>query len=133
MRAHIYLHYIQQMKTQATIVVGHGSRSAEAVHNFEAIVKMVSDKLGSNVYGAHMELAAPSIEETVGQLWSEGVREFLIIPYFLYQGNHIKHDIPEILAQLQAAYPGLRYTMGQHIGEEPLMADIIIKRIMQEQ
>ncbi len=124
---------MQDMNTQATLVVGHGSRSAEAVQNFEAIVKMVTDKLGTKIYGAHMELAEPSIEQTVAALWSEGVRDFLIIPYFLYQGNHIKHDIPEILAQLQASLPGMTYTMGQHIGEEPLMADIIIKRIVQAQ
>lgn len=94
---------------------------------------MVSSKLGTRVYGAHMELAEPSIEHTVAELWAQGVRNFLIIPYFLYHGNHIKHDIPEILSQLQASYPGMSYTMGQHIGEEPLMADIIIKRITQAQ
>lgn len=121
------------MKNQATVIVGHGSKSPEAVKNFEAIVKLVNDKLGAKVYGAHMELAAPTIEETVEKLWNEGVTDFFIIPYFLYQGNHIKFDIPEILSKLQAEHPGMTCTMAKHIGEESLMADILIKRIAEVQ
>ncbi len=121
------------MQKQATLIVGHGSKSAEAVQNFEAIVKMVTDKLGRKIYGAHMELAEPTINQTVDKLWTEGVTDFLIIPYFLYQGNHIKFDIPEILSDLQVAHPGMTYTIAKHIGEETLMADILIKRIEEVQ
>lgn len=117
------------MKNEAILVVGHGSKSAHAQSDFEKIVALVDEKLPETVVrGAHMELAKPSIEETVNELWNAGIRSFKIVPYFLYNGMHIKKDIPEILENLKKEYSGLQYVMGDPIGVEPLMADILIKK-----
>lgn len=114
---------------KAILVVGHGSKSAQAVADFEGVVGFMQEKYPTVlIKGAHMELAKPSIEETVKVLWGENVRDITVVPYFLFNGNHIKHDIPEIIAQLVDTYDGLQMKMAKPIGANPIMADVLWKR-----
>jgi Uncharacterized conserved protein len=117
------------MTKKAILIVGHGSKSAAAVKDFEGIVECVRAKGEyEKVLGAHMELASPSIQETVDELYAEQYREIIVVPYFLYEGNHIRFDIPEILQEIQKKYPDLTFKFARHIGVEPSMADILIRR-----
>ncbi|MDP4209848.1 MAG: CbiX/SirB N-terminal domain-containing protein [Bacteroidota bacterium] len=117
------------MKKVAVLIVGHGSKSAAAVKDFEGIVECVRAKGEyETVLGAHMELASPSIQESVDALYAEQYREIIVVPYFLYEGNHIRFDIPEILQEIQKKYPDLIFKFARHIGVEPSMADILIRR-----
>lgn len=120
------------MQKQAVIILGHGSKSPQAVEDFNFIVELLREKLnGMSVYGAHMELAVPSLEEVAAEIAQTEVRKVLVIPYFLFNGNHIKHDIPEILAQLKEQHPQLHFEFGKPIGREPLMAEIMYRKVQE--
>lgn len=115
---------------KALLIVGHGSRSEDAVAVFKQIVNEVRKKSSfSFVEGAHMELAVPGIRESVSLLADKQVKEITIAPYFLYEGMHLKKDIPEIISLLTEEYPGIDFRIAKPIGFEPLMADIILKRV----
>ncbi len=112
------------------LIVGHGSRSADAVDVFRRIVDDVRKKCSFEfVEGAHMELAEPGIEETVKLLADKKVKEIIIAPYFLYEGMHLKKDIPDIISKLVEEYPDIDFKMAKPIGFEPLMADLLLKRV----
>jgi len=114
---------------KALLIIGHGSKSKEAIVDFEKIVSLVRDKSDFEfVAGAHMELAFPSIEKTVSEIVEKSINEIIIVPYFLYEGNHIKFDIPEIIEKLKKEYPGIIFKFGRPIGYEPVLADILISR-----
>jgi sirohydrochlorin ferrochelatase len=114
---------------KALLIVGHGSKSKEAVDIFNKTVELVSQKSEyCIVKGAHMELAEPNIEATVSELVKNKPGEIIIVPYFLYLGNHIKFDIPEIIDRLAKKYPEIKFRFGKPIGFEPVIADILIKR-----
>lgn len=116
-------------KKQTVIVVGHGSKSADARVEFLKTVDVVraSSKF-SDVRAAFMELSEPSIEETFEQAVEEGFTDFLVVPYFLFSGNHIKHDIPLIIELQRARFPNIKIKFGKPIGFEPALAEILIKR-----
>jgi len=114
---------------RAILIVGHGSRSKDAQNIFNKIVQFVKDKSDySIVEGAHMELCEPSIPDVVGKMVQNHVEEILVVPYFLYEGIHIKEDIPEIIEELSKKYTGLKFKMARPIGAEPMLADILIDR-----
>ncbi len=118
------------MQNQSVILLGHGSKSAEAIDDFNYVVETIKEKSGNPlVYGAHMELAEPSLENLVSELHARGQNKFMIVPYFLFNGNHIKKDIPEIIAQLESKYADLDIIFGTPIGKDPMMADLILKKI----
>jgi sirohydrochlorin ferrochelatase len=115
--------------SQALLIIGHGSRSKDAVSVFNRIVDDVRKKGEFDcVEGAHMELATPSIETMVARLAERNIQSIVIVPYFLYEGIHLKEDIPAIFDKIMKEYPHITFTLARAIGYEPAMTDIILKR-----
>lgn len=116
-------------RKKAALIVGHGSRSQEAVAQFNQVVDRVRLNAGfSVVMGAHMELAEPDIPTVIKELADAATTDIVVVPYFLFMGNHIKKDIPDILNEQRLLYPHITFKLGNPIGFEPLVADILIKR-----
>lgn len=110
------------------LVIGHGSRSKEADEVFFKIVNSLKKKTGSLVEGCYMEISKPGIPETIEKMYQEGVKDFTILPYFLFPGIHIKEDIPEILKEIQEKFSDIKISMSKPIGYDELLVDILIKR-----
>ncbi len=116
-------------RKKAALIVGHGSRSQEAVAQFNQVVDRVRlNAVFSVVMGAHMELAEPDIPTVIKELADAAITDIVVVPYFLFMGNHIKKDIPDILNEQRLLYPHITFKLGNPIGFEPLVADILIKR-----
>lgn len=112
------------------LIVGHGSRSLDAQRTFQEIIDMVRKKVSYQVVeGASMELSQPDIPTAVKKMIEKGIKEILIIPYFLYAGIHIKEDIPEIIEGLSKEYKNITFQMRKPIGADPLLSDLIAKRV----
>ncbi|MDK2918952.1 MAG: sirohydrochlorin ferrochelatase [Candidatus Petromonas sp.] len=117
---------------KAILIIGHGSRSKEAQTIFNKIVDHVRNKSEFKlVEGAHMELCEPSIPETVDKLVEKGANEVIFVPYFLYEGIHIKEDIPDIVNELSQKYNEVQFKMAKPIGAEPVLAEILLTRAKQ--
>lgn len=117
------------MQKQSIIILGHGSKSIHAIEDFNFIVEATKEKSeNENVYGAHMELAKPSLEEVVAEISEKGISTIAILPYFLFNGNHIKMDIPKKILAIKKKYPKLNICFGTPIGKEPMMVDLMIKK-----
>ncbi len=118
------------MQNTNLIILGHGSKSANAIDDFNFIVDLVKNKsLYKTVSGAHMEIASPSLQDIVKGLYEAGERHFVVFPYFLFNGMHIKKDIPEILKGLEEEYKDITFDFTAPIGQDPLMADLIISKV----
>jgi len=117
------------MEKQALLIIDHGSRAKLATDEFDELVDLVRQRnLYACVKGAHMEIKEPSIETAVAELHAEGFRNVVIVPYFLFSGNHSKIDIPELVEKTKEKYSGISYSFGKPICVDPLMVDIILKR-----
>ena len=117
---------------RSLLIVGHGSRSEDAVNVFNKIIDLIREKSDYDiVQGAHMELAEPGVRKVVKELAQKNATEIIIAPYFLYEGMHIKKDIPEIIENLSREYPHIDFKLSKPIGYEPVLADIILKRAQQ--
>lgn len=116
---------------KALFVLAHGSKAKEADEILEGIVNMLKERnikefplLG---FGS-LQISKPSFEEGIDVLVEEGADEIVIVPMFLFQGNHIKQDIPVELEAIQKKYPKIRFIMGRHIGADSRIADIVEER-----
>ncbi len=114
---------------KAMLIVGHGSKSESAVDAFNKMIDHVRSRCAYDIVaGAHMELAEPTIEKAVEDLTALKPDEIVITPYFLYEGMHIKRDIPEIVGKLSKKYSAITFRIAKPIGFEPVLADILIQR-----
>lgn len=110
------------------IVVGHGSRSKDASEVFFNIVEGLKKKINCDVEGCFMEISDPNIPETLDKMYQRGIREFTVLPYFLFNGIHIKEDIPEILSELKEKYSDIDILMAGPIGYHEYIVDMLIER-----
>ena len=119
---------------QGILVVAHGSRAKETEATLEAIVGMVKAKLPDTIIEcAFMEFSERTIEKGVSALVSKSVTEIKVVPYFLFMGIHMKEDIPNLVAECAAVYPGVKITMAEPLGLDMRLAEIIIDRIVQDE
>jgi len=117
------------MMKKGVLIVGHGSRSEDAVTVFRQVVEEVRRRgVYTVVESAHMELAEPGIADAVKILKGLDIKEVIVLPYFLYEGMHLKKDIPELIGILSAEYPDMNFRIAKPIGFEPVLADILLKR-----
>ncbi|HEY3415248.1 MAG TPA: CbiX/SirB N-terminal domain-containing protein [Armatimonadota bacterium] len=115
---------------RAIIVLGHGSRSADATEQFLRIIEMLRElHPDDSVLPAFMELAPPRLAEAISLAIGQGAKEIIVLPCFLFQGMHIKRDIPEMLAELKAENPDVTVLFGRPIGPDPRIAEILTDRL----
>ena len=112
------------------LVIAHGSRATETEGTLDAVVSMVQERLPDTLIEcAFMGFSDRTIEKGIATLADRGVTEIKIIPYFLFMGIHMKEDIPEMAALNAANYPDIGITMGEPLGIDGRLADILVDRI----
>ena len=112
------------------LIVGHGSPRPQANEAFLAIAERVSIRLGMPVLPTFFSLARPNIEDRVGQLAAEGVRHVVLMPYFLYTGQHVSKDIPALLAECRQKFPEVTIKVLPTLEGEAGLVEIVAERLM---
>ena len=112
------------------LIVDHGSRSMEAIWEFNEVVKMLQEKHDdTKLIGAHMEINEPNIPDAIDEFLLAGIFEITVVPYFLFMGKHIKNDIPDILRNKKRSHPELIINYTRPVGINPLLAEILSQRV----
>ena len=75
------------------ILLGHGSRRAEANQGLLVVAQKVSLLMGQTVTPAYMAHDHPSLPEVVEAKIKEGALKLVIMPLFLFRGVHVSVDI----------------------------------------
>jgi len=111
------------------LIIGHGSRSNEAKKGFSDMIDIVKEKTDKYIIkGAYMEISKPFIPEVVEEMVNEDIKDITVVPYFLYEGIHIKEDIPHIIEELDNKYEGVNFKISKPLGVEPVLGDILLER-----
>lgn len=115
---------------QAVILLGHGSIREQANAEIRNMWKMMAEQLPElEISGSFVEVAEPTLEQEVGRLACLGAERIIVVPMFLTRGNHLSNGIPRILDCLRQKYSYINIEMTQHLGVDPLLAEIIKNRL----
>ncbi len=110
--------------------MAHGSRIAEANDAAYKVAEMVREQTGFEIVEVSFrELHEPNIQSGIDTCVLKGAERILLMPYFLFMGAHVKHDLPEEIAEAQKRYPELIMAMGSHLGVHRKLAEIEAERI----
>lgn len=115
---------------RAIVIVDHGSRQEAANAVVVELATAVQSRAGerSLVAWAHMKGADPPLPEAIDACVSQGALEVTVQPLFLVPGKHATRDIPELLAAARQRHPHVRFELGQVIGADPLLVELIARR-----
>lgn len=111
---------------QSVVLFAHGSRDPLWHKPIEAIaahIALLSPH--TSVVCAYLELSAPDLATATRALVANGTRVVTILPLFLGVGRHAREDLPRLVAELQAAHPGVHFTLKPAVGEEPRLVHLL--------
>ncbi|AKL93564.1 cobalamin (vitamin B12) biosynthesis protein CbiX [Clostridium aceticum] len=117
--------------TKGLFVLAHGSKAKEADETLMEIMEMIKEremKEFSLIGFGSLQFSKPTFEEGIEDLIQRGAKEIVIVPMFLFKGNHIQMDIPEELEALQKKHSDVTFVIGKHIGADRRIAEIIEER-----
>ena len=117
------------MKT-AILLMAHGSRIPEANDAAREIARMAQEMTGFDIVEvAFRELHEPDIQAGIDACVARGAERILLMPYFLFMGAHVQHDLPEEIEEATRRHPGLVMEMGPHLGVHRKLAEVVVDRI----
>ena len=109
-----------------TIILSHGSKLKKANVSLDKTVRMVKQKTGIDaILPAYLQFYQPDLERSVKNFIARGYKTIIIIPFFLFNGNHVARDIPRIIEKEKEKYPHINFIYTRTLGEDAKIADII--------
>jgi sirohydrochlorin ferrochelatase len=113
----------------AIVVVDHGSKREAANNNLNDVIAVIRARSnGVPIYGAHMELANPTIAEAYSAAVQGGANHVIVVPFFLAPGRHVTSDIPALVSDAAQSHPGVTFDVRSPIGTHPAIADLVMER-----
>lgn len=96
--------------SSATLLIAHGSPEARSNSDFLKLVKKFTKKHAKGkTVGAFLKLADPGIFEGIEICVRSGATEIFVLPLMFFWGRHVKEDIPKLIEDARARYPGIRF------------------------
>jgi len=89
----------------SVLVVGHGTRNPNGARQLlELVGHMQAKEPNANIFGCFLELAEPTIEQAIEQLYDHGIKKILVVPVLLFTAAHALQDIPDAVADAAARF-----------------------------
>src|SRR6266550_5651262 len=114
------------------LVVGHGSRRAEANEDVREAARAICERGDFGlVESAFLEIEHPNIAEGFARLVQRGARDITVHPYFLSPGRHTRGDIPVEVSAAASCHPGISYRITEPLSAHPLVIEASVERIFE--
>ena len=116
----------------AALLIGHGSRAQNANEALFRVMAHFQKAWPHRVLeAAFLEISRPSIPEGIDLCVEKGAERIIVIPYFLFRGNHVKTDLPAFIKESRNKHADVDIILGPHLGFHPKMIEIVDERIRQ--
>lgn len=117
------------MMQRAMLVMVHGSPRPIANAEMFRVVEVVKERgVFPIVEVGFMECNEPTIPEAIAACVEKGATEVVAVPYFLHTGKHVADDLPTLIEEAMARYPGVVFRMGNYLGRSERMTEILMDR-----
>ena len=116
----------------ALLVMVHGSPRPESNRDMFAVVDVLRARNEyATVEVGFMECNEPTIPQSIARCVEQGAKRVVAVPYFLHTGNHVADDLPTLLEEAQAQYPDVEFLMGDYLGRDAAIADVLRDRVLE--
>ncbi|MBI5124200.1 MAG: sirohydrochlorin cobaltochelatase [Candidatus Omnitrophica bacterium] len=121
---------LEERKFEKTgvIILGHGSK----LKNANDVVRKVARHIMKSVKGllavepAYLQLHQPDLRKTIEGIVKAGCKKIIIVPFFLFMGNHVTRDIPRIIREESKAHKDIKFVYAKNIGQDPRIKSMVM-------
>ena len=115
-------------KVDALLLIGHGSRDAEAIAEYNHFAEQLGHQLKLPVTSCFLEFAEPPIVAGIQACVEAGARRVVALPLFLGPAGHQKNDVPAIINWAKQEWPQLQIDYGTPLGPQPQIIEGLADR-----
>jgi len=114
----------------ALLLIAHGSRRPEANRDLEHFAQLLRLRgRYAVVQCSYLEMTEPTIVQGGEACAAEpNISGIVMLPWFLSAGVHVRDDLTEAQAVLQARYPHIAFRLAEPFGRHPLLLEIAEQR-----
>jgi sirohydrochlorin cobaltochelatase len=121
---------LHRLQRTGLLIMAHGSPHPESNAPIYGIAKRVrACGRYADVTVCFMELNQPSIPDAIDDIIGRGIDHIIATPYFLQLGNHVKDDLPTIIAAARMRHPGSTILLTEHLAYDRLLVSVIADRV----
>jgi sirohydrochlorin cobaltochelatase len=121
---------LHRLHRTGLLIMAHGSPLPQSNAPIYGTAKRVR---ASGQYAAvtvcFMDLNKPSVPDTIDGMAARGISHMIATPYFLQLGNHVKDDLPAIIAAARARHPAATILLTEHLAYDRLLVSVIADRV----
>ncbi|ABM97214.1 sirohydrochlorin chelatase [Methylibium petroleiphilum] len=111
------------------VLLGRGSSSREANGEMARMARWLFEEGEHELVDlAFTGIAWPRLERVVQRQAQLGMRQIVVLPYYLFTGTLIQR-IGRQVEHLRSQYPQLRFALGSYFGFEPEIAQLLAERV----
>lgn len=124
------------MKT-GVIILAHGSRGERGKADVAEVLSKITHEIkallpsGVEVAGAALQFNSPSLDEAVEFLARQKIKRLIIVPYFLFHGQHITEHVPKLVERLRGLHPEIEFVVSGNLGLDEHFIDLVANRIIE--
>jgi sirohydrochlorin ferrochelatase len=112
------------------VTVAHGSRDPRSAATIRALVERVRARAPRvEVRAAFLDLSEPSVPHVLRELHAAGHDHVVVTPLLLGSAYHARVDLPGLVDTVRSALPGLRVSISDVLGIDPLLEDVALDRL----
>ncbi len=114
------------------LLVAHGSRRKESNEEVRQLADTLRAQAGERFHFigcAFLELGEPSIPDGIEASIRAGVKEIVILPYFLSAGKHVVTDVPELVEGKRREHPDVKIEIAPYVGASPGMQALLLSLV----
>jgi sirohydrochlorin ferrochelatase len=115
---------------RALLIMAHGSPRPEANDDIRKVADVVRAR-GTYPLVAigYLDCNEPDIAAGIDACVAAGADAIAAVPYFLHSGKHLLRDVPDILEAAASRHPNVEIVMGDYIGHEPQLVQVLLDRV----
>src|SRR3989338_564984 len=112
------------------IILGHGSKAKKANGTIPRVIKEIKKKAGITIIEpSYLQLSRPDLHASVKGIVERGCKKIVIVPFFLFTGNHVGRDIHNEIGREKKIYKGVEFLYAKNLGADPRISDIVLSCI----
>lgn len=121
---------LHRLHRTGLLIMAHGSPHPESNAPIYGIAKRVRARgQYAAVTVCFLDLNKPSIPAMIDSMAARGISHMIATPYFLQLGNHVKDDLPAIIAAARARHPAATILLTEHLAYDRLLVSVIADRV----
>ena len=111
------------------ILLGRGSSDRLANGEMAKMARWLQETTQHELVDlAFTGITTPRLERVVQRQSLIGLRQIVVLPYYLFTGTLMKR-IARQVGHLRQQYPGIRFAQGNYFGFEPEVAELLAERV----